>query len=254
MDLPFYSNNDGSIRNAIHSSISLLGNASAHFNVERRKAIMKHLNADIKHLAEAEFPDRGQYLFGEDFGKRAKAAAEDVRALKGIQSKKSNHFSGSGGSNRSMPQSRRQKWGITSWPQKSVFNRLYRPAQSFSRYPNKKSFKPPKQAYEFTCLPFGLAAAPRVFAKVMKPVVGFIRSKGVWCVVYINDFLLMHQKKQDLIEQTVLTLNLLEALGFLVNYSKSRLQPSQRIEYLGFMINSVSHRRRWFRSDQRQFT
>lgn len=96
------------------------------------------------------------------------------------------------------------------------------------------------QAYEFTCLPFGLAAAPRVFTKVMKPVVGFIRSKGVRCVVYIDDFLLMHQKKQDLIEQTALTLNLLEALGFLVNYSKSHLQPSQRIEYLGFMINSLT--------------
>ena len=61
---------------------------------------------------------------------------------------------------------------------------------------------------------------PRVFTKVMKPVVGFVRSKGVRCVVYIDDFLLMHQKKQDLIEQTALTLNLLEALGFLVNYSK----------------------------------
>ena len=94
------------------------------------------------------------------------------------------------------------------------------------------------QTYEFTCLPFGLAAVPRVLTKVMKPVVGFIRSKGVRCVVYIDDFLLMHQKKQDLIEQTALTLNLLEALGFLVNYSKSHLQPSLRIEYLGFMINS----------------
>lgn len=39
---------DDSTRNAIHSSMSLLGNASAHFNVERRKAIMKHLNADIR--------------------------------------------------------------------------------------------------------------------------------------------------------------------------------------------------------------
>ena len=63
---------------------------------------MKHLNANIKHLAEAEFPDRGPYLFGEDSGKRAKAVAEDVRALKGIQTKRSNHFSGSGGSNRSI--------------------------------------------------------------------------------------------------------------------------------------------------------
>ena len=47
------------------------------------------------------------------------------------------------------------------------------------------------QTYEFTCLPFGLAVAPCVFTKVIKPVVGFIRSKGVWCVVYIDDFLLM---------------------------------------------------------------
>ena len=57
-----------------------------HFNVERRKAIMKHLNTDIKFLAETEFPDGGPYLFGEDFGKRAKAAADDIRALKGSPS------------------------------------------------------------------------------------------------------------------------------------------------------------------------
>ena len=97
------------LENAIHSSMSLLDNGSTHFNVERRKAVMKHLNTDIKHLAEAEFPHRGPYLFGEDFGRRAKAAVEDVRALKDIQTKKSNHFSGSGGSNRSMPQSHHQK-------------------------------------------------------------------------------------------------------------------------------------------------
>ena len=33
---------EDNVRNAIHSSMSLLGNASAHLNVERRKAIMKH--------------------------------------------------------------------------------------------------------------------------------------------------------------------------------------------------------------------
>ena len=58
---------------------------------------MKHLNTDIKHLAEADVPDRGSYLFGEDFGKRAKTAAENVRALKGIQTKRGNRFSGEGG-------------------------------------------------------------------------------------------------------------------------------------------------------------
>ena len=34
------------------------------------------------------------------------------------------------------------------WSQKSVFNRLDKPAQSFSRYLNKKSFKPPKQGFK----------------------------------------------------------------------------------------------------------
>ena len=60
---------------------------------------MKHLNTDIKYLAEEEFPDRGHYFFGEDFGKRAKTAAENVRAPKGIQTK-SNRFSKSSDPNK----------------------------------------------------------------------------------------------------------------------------------------------------------
>ena len=43
---------------------------------------MKHLNKDLKPLAEAEFPKRGAYLFGDDFGKRAKSTSVNVSALK----------------------------------------------------------------------------------------------------------------------------------------------------------------------------
>ena len=138
-------------RSAIHSSLLLIGNASAHFNVERRKAIMKHLNTDIKFLAEAEFPDGGPYLFGKDFGKRAKAAADDVRALKGIQSKKGNRFSGSGDSNKKTKytsQSRRQNWGVNSWSQRSVFSRLDKPFQAGKGPSFRKSYRPPKQAHK----------------------------------------------------------------------------------------------------------
>ena len=59
-------------KGAIKSSLNLLGNASAHFNVEQRKAIMKHLNKDLKPMAEGEFPDRDAKLFGDDFGKKGK--------------------------------------------------------------------------------------------------------------------------------------------------------------------------------------
>ena len=49
---------------------------------------MKHLNRDLRPLAEGEFPDTGANLFGEDFGKRAKTMADNIRALKGVQYKK----------------------------------------------------------------------------------------------------------------------------------------------------------------------
>ena len=79
-------------KKAACASLHLLGNVSAHFSVERRKEVMKHLNNDIKFLAETEFPQSGPYLFGDDFETKAKTAADNIRALKGLQSNK-NHFS-----------------------------------------------------------------------------------------------------------------------------------------------------------------
>ena len=48
-----------------------------------------------------------------------------------------------------------------------------------------------KEHYQFMCLPFGLACAPWVFTKVMKPIAIFLRSMGVRMIVYIDDILLM---------------------------------------------------------------
>ena len=53
-------------KEAIKTSISLLGNASAHFNLERRKAVLKQLYKDLKPLVERGFPDRGAFLFGQN--------------------------------------------------------------------------------------------------------------------------------------------------------------------------------------------
>ena len=113
-------------KKAVRASLQLLGNASAHFNVERRKEVMKHLNDDIKFLAETEFPQSGPYLFGDDFETKAKTAADNIQALKGIQSNK-NRFFGTGGPNKkakSTSQGRRTNWGVSPQFHKSVFNQL----------------------------------------------------------------------------------------------------------------------------------
>ena len=119
----------GDVDGVIQASIY----AASYFNVDRRRSLLKYLNKDLKPLAEAEFIERGRYLFGDDFGKCAKSMADNVLALKGLHQKgktpMQSRFSGSGDSNvkrfayLKLP-SRRQIGGAGSGAQRSVFNRL----------------------------------------------------------------------------------------------------------------------------------
>ena len=53
---------------------------------------MKYLNSGLKYLTVKDFPQGGSSLFGKDFGSKAKAAVEDIKALKRVQSNKSRFF------------------------------------------------------------------------------------------------------------------------------------------------------------------
>ena len=92
--------------------------------------------------------------------------------------------------------------------------------------------------YEFACLPFGLSIAPRVFTKIMKPVVALLRQLGIRLIIYLNDLLIMAQLKEILNCHASTTLHLLENLGFMINYLKSVLIPATKMEFLGFLIDS----------------
>ena len=85
------------MRAAVKTSITLLGNAVAHFNLERRKCVMKHLNKDLQPLVKGAYPNRGPWLFGEDFGTKAKSMADSIKALKSTLGKRKAPFSNSGG-------------------------------------------------------------------------------------------------------------------------------------------------------------
>ena len=51
----------------VETAIRLTGNAAAHLSMEHRKALLKHLNSDLRSQAEGDFSDRGPLLFGKDF-------------------------------------------------------------------------------------------------------------------------------------------------------------------------------------------
>ena len=55
--------------------------------------------------------------------------------------------------------------------------------------------------FKFQCLPFGLTSASRVFTKLLKPVMSLLRQKGIRCIIFLDDLLIMALSKQELESQ-----------------------------------------------------
>lgn len=92
----------------------------------------------------------------------------------------------------------------------------------------------------WTRLPFGLKTSPRVFTKLMKPVVACLRREGIMVVVYLDDFLLIADSISAATAHVARSIDLLQRLGYTVNFDKSALVPSQRVTFLGYNIDSTS--------------
>lgn len=93
-----------------------------------------------------------------------------------------------------------------------------------------------KRSFQFRCLPFGLSAAPRVFTKLLKVVVAFLREKGIRLVIYLDDILLLNQSEKKVKAEAMAAIALLNCLGFLINYDKSVTTPSKNMEYLEHLL------------------
>ena len=59
-------------------------------------------------------------------------------------------------------------------------------------------------------------------------------------ISYLDDFLIIGRTKEEVIQARDSTLFFLMQLGFTINLEKSVLNPTQEIEFLGMMINSLS--------------
>ena len=95
--------------------------------------------------------------------------------------------------------------------------------------------------YQFTCLPQGLSSAPRIFTRVMRVVLGYLRTFGIRVAAWLDDLLLAAASASLAAAHTTKALGTLRELGFVPNMEKSVLTPSQRIEHLGLVWDSVSY-------------
>lgn len=101
-------------------------------------------------------------------------------------------------------------------------------------------FRFQNQLFQFTALPFGLASAPYIFTKILRPVMHFLRKKGFLSVVYLDDFLLIAKSYTECADNVSMTIRLLSALGFVVNMNKSILVPTTSCRFLGFLYDTKS--------------
>ena len=51
--------------------------------------------------------------------------------------------------------------------------------------------------YQFTCLPFDLRSSPRIFTKVLKPLLVYLQALGVRLLVYLDNILIRRQQPQS---------------------------------------------------------
>ena len=95
------------------------------------------------------------------------------------------------------------------------------------------------QVYQFRFLCFGLSSAPLVFTRVMAPVSSTMHRAGYLILRYLDDWLVLGSSQLEITRARDFLLLLCADLGIQINFSKSSLQPAQRLDYLGMTLQST---------------
>src|SRR5206468_3477810 len=83
--------------------------------------------------------------------------------------------------------------------------------------------------YQYTCVPFGLNVAPRLYTKLMKPILANLRTRGFVSVSYLDDCLCLGDTLSSCQKNLKCTKRLYNKLGILVNEEKSQQFPSTSV-------------------------
>ena len=92
--------------------------------------------------------------------------------------------------------------------------------------------------YRFTCFHNGLC--PRKSTKLIKPVHSCLRLQGHILAAYIDDNYIQGDTYTECLITVLETLKLFDDLGFFAHPEKSCLIPSQEVNFLGVVLNSIT--------------
>ena len=99
-----------------------------------------------------------------------------------------------------------------------------------------------RDLYEFTCLCFGLACAPRIFTKLLKVPIALLRRLNMRIVIYLDDILIFGRSIKQAMQARDTLIFLFQKLGFVLNLEKSQFQPVKTLKFLGLNIDTQTRR------------
>ena len=112
-----------------------------------------------------------------------------------------------------------------------------RPIRCLPSHPHPPKLKEvpkvlPKDVFQFTSLPFGLATAPQVFTMIVQEVKLMALSRGIRLHQYLDDWLIRAQYQAQINTQTVVDLT--QSLWWIINREKSELKLTQVFSFVGY--------------------
>lgn len=95
-----------------------------------------------------------------------------------------------------------------------------------------------QQTYQYRVLPFEPSLSLLMFTRTLKPLLRWARRKGIRTSVYLDDLISMVKSEQQSLAHTEQVCQKMIEIGWLINWKKSSLTPSQQITHLGRNIDT----------------
>ena len=101
-------------------------------------------------------------------------------------------------------------------------------SQKYLRFQTKKG------VFQFQALPFGVATAPLEFTRIVKEVKLIAQARNLRIHQYLDDWLLQSPTKDQCLKDSEKLVKLVQELGWLINFQKLELVPTQKLDFLGY--------------------
>ena len=104
-------------------------------------------------------------------------------------------------------------------------------SQKYLRFQTKNG------VFQFRALPFGVATAPLEFTRIVKEVKLIAQARNLRIHQYLDDWLLRSPTEEQCLKGSKNLVKLVQELGWLINFQKSELVPTQKLDFLGYHFN-----------------